>query len=221
MSFLDSAESCRVKARAAKVKAPVLIGLSALVLFVLALLAQNMWQAFHHEGLFVETTNSEDVSYVLAEEEREGAAQHEETKKTIMVHIGGAVQNPGVYTVEEGDRLQAAIEAAGGFLEDAAEDAINPARVINDGEQVIVPTLEEFAALPPAEHQDFGYKGKVSINTASVQELCTLPGIGEATAQKIVSDREAKGPFSSLEDLMRVSGIGEKKFEALVELISL
>ena len=159
----------------------------------------------------------------------------------FYVHITGAVKNPGVYPVKEGQRVTAAIEAAGGLTSDAVESAINLARLVVDGEQIYVPTKDEMKdASAPWEgkpeqggaHSEgsgagagasgsgtAGSSGVVNLNTATVDELDTLPGVGPATAQRIVEDRELSGPFKNPEDLMRVSGIGEKKFAQLKDRV--
>lgn len=152
-----------------------------------------------------------------------------EQVQMLFIHVGGAVCAPGLYELPEGSRAAAAIEAAGGFAAGAASDAVNLAQELSDGEQVIVPTEEEYAS-----GRAFGNSGSstgvgtsgsstasglVNINTATVAELDTLPGIGESTAQKIVADRSANGPFKAVEDLKRVSGIGDKKYEQLAALI--
>ena len=111
-----------------------------------------------------------------------------------------------------------AIQAAGGFTEDARHDAVNLARVLTDGEQIIVPTTQTDGGsdTTPATAASPGtVAGKVNINTADAATLDTLPGIGASTAAKIVADREANGPFKTIEDLKRVSGIGDKKFTQL------
>jgi len=145
----------------------------------------------------------------------------------IVVHVVGAVIRPEVYSLPSGSRVADAIKAAGGGLGNAALGSLNLARILADGEQVYVPTADEVAAgvvSPPAapggvsSGADAG--GLVDINRASAAELDALPGVGPSTAQKIVDDREANGPFSTPEDLMRVTGIGAKKFDALKDLVT-
>ena len=124
--------------------------------------------------------------------------------------------------LEEGSRVQDAVEAAGGFADGAARDALNLARVLQDGEQVVVPTEEELTASvsPSAEVSAApAARGRININPATAEELDALPGIGPATAEKIVADREANGPFSTIEDLKRVSGIGDKKYTELADSV--
>lgn len=159
---------------------------------------------------------------------------------TLVVHVAGQVHRPGVYELPSGARVIDSLEAAGGALGSAATQALNLARPLSDGEQVLVPSEEEvangtFAAQMTGSGNAAASGGvgstsgigasagagtKVNINTADVSALDTLPGVGPSTAQKIVADREANGPFSDPEDLGRVSGIGPKKLEQLKDLVS-
>ena len=148
----------------------------------------------------------------------------------IAVYVSGAVASPGVYTLAEGARACDAVEAAGGLREDASADSVNLARKLADGEQLAIPTQEQAASGAASQAggaavSDVGAAGSsaqanaalrpVNINTAGLEELDSLSGVGPATAQAIIDEREANGPFSSIEDIQRVSGIGEKKFEKL------
>ncbi len=149
---------------------------------------------------------------------------------SIVVDVGGAVISPGVYTLPSTARVVDAIQAAGGLLADADTTSLNQAATVADGSKVYVPARGEPGdqpATPSATGTATGTQagsstaqgGIVNINTADVDELKTLPGVGEATAQAIVDEREQSGPFASVEDIMRVSGIGEKKFAKLQGLI--
>ena len=139
----------------------------------------------------------------------------------LTVHVAGAVVHPGVYALPDGSRVCDAVEAAGGFAEGADADAINLAEPVLDGCKVTVPTVGETLQMAtsmgvqPAGSTGSGASstGLVNINTATAEELQTLPGVGESIAAAIVEDRAANGAFATPEDLMRVSGIGEKKFE--------
>lgn len=135
---------------------------------------------------------------------------------------------PGVRELAEGARVQDAVDAAGGFADGAARDALNLARVLADGEQIVVPSQEEAVSEPVAavDGGDAGSGaaasptgGKIDLNRATAAELDALPGVGPSTAEKIVADREANGPFRTVEDLKRVSGIGDKKFADLADLV--
>lgn len=147
------------------------------------------------------------------------------TVARLTVHVDGAVASPGVYVVEgELPRVNDAIVAAGGLAEGADTTGLNLAAAVADGDKVHVPLegegqptgVPEPAGSSQASAQGgTTSSGLVNINKASVEELDALPGVGQSTAQAIVDDRDANGAFASIEDLMRVSGIGEKKFEKL------
>src|SRR5207245_10451085 len=133
---------------------------------------------------------------------------------TIVVDVVGAVRKPGVYDFAQGARVIDAVRAAGGFLPDAEPQAINLARPLVDGEQVVVPKKGE--TLPGAaggSAQQPG--GKVNINNATESDFENLPGIGPVLAQKIVDYRNQHGTFRTIQDLMKVTGIGQKKFDSL------
>lgn len=138
----------------------------------------------------------------------------------VVVHVVGAVARPGVYVLPTGSRVGAAVEAAGGLLDDAAPQGVNLARFVRDGEQLCVPTIGEAAAPTAAAGASGAPGGLVDINTADVALLDTLPGIGPATAERIVRDRAANGPFRTVDDLQRVTGIGPKKLEQLRDLVT-
>ena len=137
--------------------------------------------------------------------------------RTAYVHICGEVESPGVYEVAEDARICDVLLLAGGFTKNAATDAVNMAQKVTDGMQVVVPSVEEAAerqALAEAEAD-----GRVELNTATLEQLCTLPGIGESRARAILAYREEHGGFSVTEELMQVSGIKEGTFNRLRELI--
>lgn len=149
----------------------------------------------------------------------------------LYVYISGCVNKPGVYALPAGSRVQDALLAAGGLSDDAANGYLNQARLLVDEEHIAVPSDEDLLGF--SQGQFAGWMGEqglveassstsdvVNINTATIDQLVTLDGIGEATARKIVSDRDENGPFSSPENLMRVSGIGEKKFAAIADRIT-
>ncbi|MBN2404498.1 MAG: helix-hairpin-helix domain-containing protein [Coriobacteriia bacterium] len=144
----------------------------------------------------------------------------------VVVHVAGAVRTPGVYELATGARVDDAIRAAGGTLGSSSTDALNLARILQDGEQVYVPTQDEVeegkTAAPGLTGSDASVSGSglVNLNTATEAELDALPGVGPSTAQKIVADRDANGPFGTVDDLQRVSGIGVKKLESLRDLVT-
>lgn len=151
-----------------------------------------------------------------------GVAEREDAKpdavSVIYVHVCGAVKNPGVVALSEESRGQDALDAAGGFTPDAATDSVNLAEKVHDGMKLYFPTREEAQTVERAAQDEAA--GLIDINTADVTLLRTLPGIGEAKARAIVADREAKGPFESAEDIMRVSGIKESAYGRIRDLIT-
>ncbi|MCR3921767.1 MAG: ComEA family DNA-binding protein [Firmicutes bacterium] len=144
----------------------------------------------------------------------QGPAQDEPIIKDIIVHVAGAVSQPGVYTLPEGARVFAALEAAGGVLPDADEHALNLAEPLFDGRRITVPYL--------GENEDIGGStGKLNINAASVTDFDQLPGIGPTKAAAIVAYRDKNGPFKTLDDLANVTGIGINTVETLRDYITL
>lgn len=139
----------------------------------------------------------------------------------IYAHVLGAVNSPGLYSFREGDRAIDAVAAAGGYTEEADRRALNLARFLSDGEQIIVPTQSESASgavLNVAGAQVNG--AKININTADASTLESLPRVGPALAARIMAWREENGRFASVEDLMSVSGIGDKTFAGLKDLVT-
>ncbi len=145
---------------------------------------------------------------------------------TSVVHVDGAVASPGVYAIEgSGKRVNDAVERAGGLLTDADTAALNLAAPLADGQKIHIPFIGETDSRPienssvDTESNDSGGSTLININTASETELCELPGVGEATASAIIEERTQGGPFVNPEDIMRVTGIGEKKYAKLEGLI--
>ncbi|MEO7005784.1 MAG: helix-hairpin-helix domain-containing protein [Terrimesophilobacter sp.] len=141
----------------------------------------------------------------------------------LFVHILGAVAKPGLYQLHDGDRAVDAVAAAGGFTAEADRGQLNLARLVSDGEQIYVPQVGEARAGPPgssAAGGDGPIGGKVNINTGSESDLETLPRVGPAMAKRIIAWREANGRFVTVEDLMGVTGIGEKTFAGLKDLVT-
>ncbi len=138
----------------------------------------------------------------------------------ICVHVTGYVAKPGVYNLVKGSRLFEAVQAAGGFLKEADEHFLNLASVLNDGQQIRVFSKEEAATakITGSATQETGQL-MVNINTASKEQLMTLPGIGKTRAESIIAYREKSGGFSTIEDIMKVSGIKESAFEKIKEYI--
>lgn len=149
-------------------------------------------------------------------EETERKEEYEQKVTTIIVHVAGEVNRPGVYVLPEGARVHDALQAAGGAGELGDPHALNLAEPLQDGRRVYVPKVGE--EINEAAQPD---DGRININTASAGELEELPGIGPAKAAAIVSYREKNGPFRTAEDLVNVPGIGPKTLENMRESITL
>lgn len=147
----------------------------------------------------------------------------------LVVYISGAVSRPGVYHLKAGAILQDAVQAAGGLVQDADAERVNLAQRLADGQHVHVPRLGEPTTQPASAMADEEASGTtapatagalVNINTATVDELDTLPGIGPQLAGRIVAYRQAHGPFSTVDELQNVDGVGEKTVERLRSLVT-
>lgn len=168
--------------------------------------------------------------------------EEKKESETIKVYVCGAVKNPDVYTLPADVRVIGAVNAAGGFAEDAGVDFINLAAGLGDGQKVYIPTnreIEEAFAdggdvygsvvnitsyspginVSGSDDSADSTSGKVNINTANKETLMTLPGIGQSKADKIIAYREANGGFASIEDIMLIDGIKEGMFNKIRDSI--
>ncbi len=157
------------------------------------------------------------VTTVLAEKTEESAT----LEAVVFVDIKGEVKKPGVYQMKAGDRVKDALEAAGGLTEEADSQKVNLAKRLEDQMVIVVTKVgEEAEEIPAGETRNEATKeGKVNINTATVEELKTLKGVGEKKAEAIIEYRKKNGSFQTKEDLMKVRGIGKKLFESFQERI--
>jgi competence protein ComEA len=141
---------------------------------------------------------------------------NEVSQQFLYVHLVGEVKSPGMYQLPIGARLVDAVFAAGGLTEEADNASVNLARELTDGEQIIV-----FSISQEGEAAGSTASGLVSLNRAGDKELEELPGIGPALAGRIVAWREANGGFKSVQDLLKVSGIGENLLAGVIDLVTL
>lgn len=187
--------------------------------------------------------NVEQQNWTETQSVSEQTALAENTEpQTIYVHVCGAVITPDVYELPAGSRVYEAVQMAGGFTQDADESYVNQAQILSDGVKLVIPTLEQTQAIVPinsendligivgeqggaqetltsARNGSSSSDGKININTASEAELCNIPGIGATRAAAIVAYRQEKGGFSSIEDIMNVSGIKEGTYEKIKDSI--
>lgn len=179
--------------------------------------------------LFFKSTKKEEPQVEIISEEEEAE------KKEIFVDVQGAVERPGLYKLSSDSRVNDALVVAGGLNIEADREwfnkNINLAQKLSDGIKIYIPTKEE------AEKEGLGTlgssgslgsgevigvtTGKININTASKSQLESLPGIGPAFAQRIIDYRNSNGPFGKVEDLVKVSGIGEKTLEKIKDKITI
>ena len=146
----------------------------------------------------------------------------------IYVQVTGAVKQPGVYELPKGARVFEAIEKAGGMTEDAKAESINQALEVSDGDMIVLYTQQEWQQMQagtgadePAQSASSGSEddGRININTASLEQLCGISGIGQSRAQSIITYREQNGAFGSIEEIMKVSGIKEGLFQKIKDKI--
>jgi competence protein ComEA len=143
----------------------------------------------------------------------------------VVVHVVGAVGTPGLYRLDEGSRVADALSLAGGATAKANLAGINLAAPLVDGTQIVVPRKGDAArtgagSTPGGAGAQSSPGGPIHLNTATAEELETIPGVGPVTAQRIIDFREQNGPFRSVDELDAVSGIGPKRLEQLRELVA-
>lgn len=213
-----------------KYKVGIIASVVIIILITFAFMYKYFYQDDSSEDLIInEIENQQDEEVV-----EEGLFELGTKKGKIIVHVVGEVNNPGVVTLDEGARIIDVIKSAGDKTEDADLSKINLAYIVEDGTQIYVPRIGEnreeliteeagngvivnSSSLSKEESKEL----KVNINTASLEKLITLPGVGNSTAQKIIEYRNENGKFKDIEDLKNVPGIGESKYNNLKEMITI
>lgn len=213
-----------------------LLGHKAVVVAILVVIAAASGLAMasfggHSSSVSFERSNEASVSDVHgagdASSDDESSAKSSSAAE-VYVDVDGAVVRPGVYRLKDGARVSQAIDAAGGLTAEADVTGLNRASKVADGQKIYVPKVGEQQTVSADGGADGGavlasgandVAGLVNINTASAAELQTLSGIGPSMAQSIIDERTKNGAFASVDDLMRVSGIGEKKLAKIKDCI--
>ncbi len=213
-----------------------LLGHKAVVAAILVVIAAASGLAMasfggHSSSVSFERSDEASVSDVHgagdASSDDESSAKSSSAAE-VYVDVDGAVVRPGVYRLKDGARVSQAIDAAGGLTAEADVTGLNRASKVADGQKIYVPKVGEQQTVSADGGADGGavlasgandVAGLVNINTASAAELQTLSGIGPSMAQSIIDERTKNGAFASVDDLMRVSGIGEKKLAKIKDCI--
>ena len=190
------------------------------VLFVCLIIGMGLFWMSRQEEEVEEVAPSLSETTILPQE-----VEDKTTVATIIyVDVKGEVHHPGVYQMKAENRVKDLIEAAGGFTPLADDQKLNLAQLLEDQMVIVVPKKgeevnSELAQAPTSQKKEVGKEGKVNINTATVEELKTLKGIGEKKAEAIIEYRKKNGSFKNKEELMKVRGIGKKLYESFQERV--
>lgn len=186
-------------------------------------------------GYYIYTTTSnesyEQLDIISEEKDNQNKENVEnEQEEMIVVHIAGEVKKPGIVKIKEGARIADIIEEAGGLTQKANITNINLAYIIEDGQKITIPSIEEKEEKENIttesgegiinEEQGTSSQKQININKATKEQLCELQGIGESTAEKIITYRKENGNFKQVEDIKNVPGIGDAKYENIKDKIS-
>lgn len=193
----------------------VILVLALLIIFTMGFKffqkRDNQFKGLQIENSQIKSNKESDISKEVLEDNTE-----------IMIHISGEVYNPGVIVLESGQRLIDAVELSGGLKKQADLDKINLAKKLQDEDKIYIPKIGEEINIDEAitiGGQKESDNKKININRCNREQLVSLPGIGDATAEKILDYRNGNS-FKKIEDIMNVSGIGKKKFLSIEKLIT-
>lgn len=189
-----------------------------IIVILIVAFAGGSWYAKSSQN----QANNEELVLLTENNELNNIDIIDEEPSEIVVFVNGAVVNPGIYKLAEGSRFYEAIDKAGGILAEANAKHAPMARIIEDEETIYIPFIGEEAELSAMNigANTSSTSGKVNINKANATELATLNGIGPALSQRIIDYRASNGAFKDISDIKNVSGIGEKKYEAIKDYIS-
>lgn len=186
------------------------------IFLILGYINQRKEKNINNDDFILETENKE----ILEEDNLKNESSNEEIIDDIFVDVSGCVINPGVYKMRSNQRVNDVIEMAGGLCEDADVSNINLSKKLFDEMKIHIIRLGEEVIVSDIDNSDSNQdmNGKINLNTASLEELETLPGIGNTRALEIISYRE-NTPFKNIEEIKNISGIGEKTYEKIKEKI--
>lgn len=204
--------------------------LIVVIILIIAVILIYMIMQKQNNQFETSTPKNELIPYNEEENQTTNESENISKESQIIIHITGAVNKEGVYTLKENSRISDAINSAEGLRADADTSKINLAYPLEDGMKINVPSVNDQnkneietyitnEMITKENKEESDTNKKININTATKEELDTLPGIGESTAQKIINYRKENGKFSNIEEIKEVSGIGESKFENIKELI--
>ncbi len=208
----------------------ILIAKGGVILAIVFVIVAGVWynKQSHSNGVMTMSEEVTQAPVVTIEKGMEAKSQEQ-----LYCYVCGAVKKPGVYAFSEGARLNEVINLAGGFTQDAAENYLNLALQVSDEEKVYIPTKKEIqrqgnqvdTGLDLQENtlqkENSSVEDKLNINTADIDKLTSLPGIGTNKAEKIVAYREEHGAFQGIEEIKNVEGIKEGVFQKVKDLISI
>lgn len=189
----------------------IIIGLIGII--IISIIIYYMTQKIGNDEIVIDNTESIEEEEVIEEK--------------IAIHMTGCVKNPGIIELKEGERIDDAIQLAGGLTEEADLTNVNLAYKVEDGQKIYIPSIhdiEEKEIIQENQEEIFGKEnetGKVNINTAKQTELETLPGIGPTIALRIIGYRKENGEFTDIEELKEIEGIGEAKWEQIKDFVEI
>lgn len=188
----------------------IIIGLIGII--IISIIIYYMTQKIGNDEIVIDNTES---------------IEEEEIEEKIAIHMTGCVKNPGIIELEDGARIDDAIQLAGGLTEEADLTNVNLAYKVEDGQKIYIPSIhdiEEKEIIQENQEEILSEEnktGKVNINTAKQTELETLPGIGPTIALRIIEYRKENGEFTDIEELKEVEGIGEAKWEQIKDFVEI
>lgn len=192
-------------------------------IYCISVLAKKDKEAIEYYNY--QTVNEESL-YSASENDNKIISSNNNQNSKIYVYICGCVKKPGVYPCAEGTRVYEIIDMAGGLTEEAYVQALNLADIVEDKDKIYIPDMESFQNQENLSDNSIGIKDSskksslININTASLSELITLPGIGESRARDIIEYRTQYGKFNIKEDIMKISGIKEAAYSKIKDYIT-